>query len=78
MECLTTRDICLFKGDHFIAAETAGWHEQEITKQKETYAGKYSEVHKTNDFNKEGHPPVIKTTTNFIVNLQSPHRHNDI
>lgn len=62
MECLSARDICLFKGDHFIAVETAG--QQEITKQKETYAGKYSEVHKTNELNKEGHPPAIKQQQN--------------
>lgn len=59
-ECFTARDICLLRADHFIAVNTAGWPEHEITKQKEIYSGKYSEVHKTNELSKEEHPPVIK------------------
>lgn len=59
-ECFIARDICLLRADHFIAVKTAGWPEHEITKQKEICSGKYSEVHKTNELSKEGHPPAIK------------------
>lgn len=58
MECLSARDICLLREDHFRAVEIAGQPRQEITKQKDT-CRKIREAHKTNEISKEGHPPVI-------------------
>lgn len=32
MECLSVKNMGLFRADHFIAVETAEWPEHEITK----------------------------------------------